>query len=179
MAGNYLKHQKSRKTLALILMLALLVSSWGLFGISAEPVYAEGTEGYVTVRIEGNGHGTDGTITGIDTILDETQVLMADLPSEPKAIAAINKALELNGLENAVLDEQNWYAPVSFGGVTYQEGYGWHFIYNDAEAWNGLLDQPVKKDDSIVMYLTADWTSGNYRKDPYYSYFTRRTAFQQ
>jgi len=177
MAGNYLKHQKSRKTLALILMLALLVSSWGLFGISAEPVYAEGTEGYVTVRIEGNGHGTDGTITGKDTILDETQVPMADLPSEPKAIDAINKALELNGLENAVLDEQNWYAPVSFGGVTYQKGYGWHFIYNDAEAGNGLLYQPVKKNDSIVLYLTAEWTSENYRKDPYYSYFTKKDCF--
>ena len=71
MAGNYLPRKESRRALALILTLALLVSCLGFFGISAEPVYAEGTEGYVTVRIEGNGHGTDGTITGIDTILDE------------------------------------------------------------------------------------------------------------
>ena len=102
MAGNYLKHQKSRKTLALILMLALLVSSWGF------SAYRQNR--FMLARKvcdrphEGNGHGTDGTITGIDTILEETQVPMADLPSEPKAMML--SSIGLNGLENAVLDEQ-------------------------------------------------------------------------
>jgi len=156
--------------------LALLLAIIMVFGLLPATAMADDPE-YVSVRIEGSGYGTtDGTDMGIGTILEHTVVNLDDLDA-PTAYEAIKRALEMRGLETAVLSASH--APVSFNGVSAYSGYDWNFIYNDAGATNGIYTQTVAENGSIVMYLTADWDSGNYCKDPYYSFFTKKTlSFQ-
>lgn len=176
MAGNYLMRKGFSRTLSILLTLTMLFGSFAASGLAAAPAYGADSEGYVTVRIEGNGYGTDGTDTNIGTVMDETMVPLADLIAEPKAIDAIDKALEINGLDAAVVSGP-YDMPVSFAGVTYMDGYDWSFIYNDVGAFNGISGQPIENGDRIVMYLTANYASGNYCMDPYHSYFTEKTSF--
>jgi len=132
---------------------------------------------HVTVRIEGNGHGTDGPTTGIGTVLEHTVVNLSDLDETPTAYEAICRALEMRGLEKAVLSASR--APISFAGVSADTGYDWNFNYNDAGAMAGIYTQSIHKEDgardSIVMYLTGDFDSGNYCKDPYYAFFAQKS----
>ncbi|GAB1477298.1 hypothetical protein MASR2M70_21360 [Bacillota bacterium] len=177
MAGNYLIRGQKR-ILSIMLVLALVFGSMGMAATGIITVYAADPGDYVTVRIEGNGYGTDGTSNGIGTILDETLVPLGNLANPSKAIDAINWALESKGLAKAVLaDESGWFAPISFGGVTYMGGYDWNFIFNDAGAQNGIKGQEIKAGDSIVMNLTANYASGKYCTDPYYSYFTEKSSY--
>ncbi len=115
----------------------------------------------VTVRIEGNGIGTDGANGMKGTVLDYTVVPLTDLQDNPHAIDAVNKALQDAKL--TIAEKDSYYT--TFGGIGVPENHYWRFSMNDEAASKGLDDQIIKNKDRIVLDIVG------YDDSPSYSYF--------
>jgi hypothetical protein len=122
---------------------------------------------YGTVRIEGNGFGTDGTHSDIGTVLKNTMVNLDTLPLGYKAINVVNAALTKNGLTTAA-GSGGFYN--SFGGVSGASGQYWRFMLND-EAGSGLDSQAISAGDDIVLMLTGSSPAPDYFDTTSYIYF--------
>ena len=112
---------------------------------------------YLTVRIEANGLGADGTNNNIETVLPNTMVNLASLPAGYKAIDAVNYALTSKNLAAAA---QTGGLYREFGGVAGAGGAGWSFILNDQSAATGLDAQTINSGDNILLMLSdydANW----------------------
>lgn len=122
---------------------------------------------HISVRIEGNGLGTDGAESAVGTVLPNTIVNLSDASSTMTALEAVNEALTSNGLPPAV-GSGGFYT--ALGGVSGTGYASWMFMLDDAYSADGLDEAEVGNGDSIVLALanysmvTDTYTTG-------YSYF--------
>ena len=143
-----------KRSMAFILMLAMVITSLGISGWGVDQVYAdEEPDNYATVRIEGNGFGTDGTKNKIKTVLNNTMINLDTLDIGYKAIDVVNAALTANGLPEAEKATSGMHT--TFGGISGENDEGWAFMLNDESASLGLDDQDIVADDDIVLMLTG------------------------
>lgn len=165
------------RALAYLLTIIMIFGCLSIPGWSAGTAYAAfhgsglATENdYVTVRIEGNHIGADGTNNNVGTVLNETIVYLKDLVSSPTAIDAVNRALQNAGLTQGEKSGSGVYTTFGAVGVTGKDY--WRFSINDEGAAAGLDTQAIANHDRIVLDITdGDWTSPTFNNVPKYSYF--------
>jgi hypothetical protein len=126
------------------------------------------TEPHVTVRIEGNGYGTDGINDNIKEVIQSTVVNLSELGPAPTALDAVNYALQSNNIYEEV--SPGWLETV--GGVSAMDdsGASWMFMYNDEHSSTTLNQTNISNGDNIVLCLAVyDLTTDTYTTD--YQYF--------
>lgn len=167
MAGNYLIRRGFRKSLSILLALTMLLGSLGIAGIAAAPIYAADPQGCVTVRIEANGFGTDGTDDNIGEVIKATIVDLDLLGDNPTALDAVNRALKMNAIDEEVAGG----GLTSVGGVSAMPdtGASWMFMHNDDYSSATLENTNISAGDSIVLCLAVyDMDKGTYSTEYQY-----------
>jgi hypothetical protein len=126
---------------------ALIIPTW-------YKVYVvDPAEPHVTVRIEGNGYGTDGTNNNIEEVIDSTVVHLSDLGDAPTALDALNEALQMNGITEKVEDG----LITEIGGVYAMPGSNasWLLMHNDESVSDSVGNTMISAGDNIVICLSV------------------------
>ena len=110
------------------------------------------SENYASVRIEGNGYGTDGTETGIGTVLPYTLVDLDALDPGFETIDVVNAALKAGGKAPA---ERRTALQHFRRRVRGQAGTDWYLMLNDESAPSGLDGLNIRSGDNLVLMLTG------------------------
>ena len=129
---------------------ALIIPTW-------YKVYVvDPAEPHVTVRIEGNGYGTDGTNNNIEEVIDSTVVHLSDLGDAPTALDALNEALQMNGITEKVEDG----LITEIGGVYAMPGSNasWLLMHNDESVSDSVGNNDFSGDNIVICLSVFDDT---------------------